>query len=173
QLPDASFTRSLAAHPVFNAAWEGQDLMRWDHVNIGIAVEVSDGLVAPAILGCEALDLAATNEALSDLVARVRAGKARAREWSEPTFTLSNLGMFGVAQFTAIIVPPQIAILATGRIEARAVVRDGAIVVRQVMAATLSADHRAVEGGNGPVPWNGQGIFGAFREMIRLAVIGA
>ncbi len=137
---------SLAEHPALNAVWQGPELVRQDDVNIGVAIEVPDGLLAPAIMNCGDLDLQATSDSLRDLVTRTKAGKLRAVEMSGATFSLSNLGMFDVSQFTAIIVPPQIAILAVGRTEPRAVVRDGSIVVRRTLLATLSADHRAVDG---------------------------
>lgn len=137
---------TLGEHQAFNAVWENDDLVRCDQVNLGVAIEVADGLLAPAIIDCGALDLEATASALRDLVARTRAGKIRAAEWSDATFTLSNLGMFGITQFSAIVVPPQVAILAVARSASRAVVRDGAIVPRRTMTATLSADHRAVDG---------------------------
>lgn len=137
---------TLADHPAFNATWNGDVLEQIDAINVGVAIALDEGLIAPALLDCQDLDVKATAAALRDLVARTRAGKLRAREMSEATFTLSNLGMFDVSAFTAIITPPQVAILATAKTEPRAVVRDGAIVVRQVMTATLSSDHRAVDG---------------------------
>lgn len=137
---------TLAEHPAFNATWNGDVLEQVDAINVGVAIAVDDGLIAPALLDCRDLDLEATAAALGDLVARTRAGKLRAREMSEATFTLSNLGMFDVSAFTAIITPPQVAILATAKTEPRPVVRDGRVVVRQLMTATLSSDHRAVDG---------------------------
>ncbi len=137
---------TLSHHPAFNAAWNGDVLERVDAVNVGVAIGLDDGLIAPALLDCQDMDLESTAAALRNLVTRTRAGKLRAREMSDATFTLSNLGMFDVTAFTAIITPPQVAILATGKTEPRPVVRDGEIVVRQVMTATLSSDHRAVDG---------------------------
>lgn len=137
---------TLAEHPSFNAVWEGDSLELVEAINIGVAIALDDGLIAPAILGCEALGVEELAAALSDLVTRTRAGRLRAPELTEATFTLSNLGMFEVSQFTAIVVPPQVAILATAKAEARPVVRDGAVVVRRIMTATLSSDHRAVDG---------------------------
>jgi len=102
--------------------------------------------MAPALLDCGVLDAERIGVNLRDLVARTRAGRLRAPELSDATITISNLGMFGVTQFTAIITPPQVAILATGRTEPRAVVENGAVVVRQRMTATVSADHRALDG---------------------------
>jgi len=137
---------TLAEHRSFNAVWEGETLQLAEAINIGVAIALDDGLIAPALLGCEALGVEEIGAALGDLVGRTRAGRLRAPELSEATFTLSNLGMFEVSQFTAIVVPPQVAILATGKAEPRAVVRDGAVVARRTMSATLSSDHRAVDG---------------------------
>jgi len=137
---------TLAEHRSFNAVWEGDSLQLVDAINIGVAIALDDGLIAPALLGCERLGVEELAAALGDLAARTRAGRLRAPELTEATFTLSNLGMFEVSQFTAIVVPPQVAILATARAEPRPVARDGAVVVRRVMTATLSSDHRAVDG---------------------------
>jgi pyruvate dehydrogenase E2 component (dihydrolipoamide acetyltransferase) len=144
-----ALAETLVEHPAFNAVWEGDDLIRRADVNIGVAIDVPDGLLAPALIGCESRDLEAIAAGLRDLVARTKAGKIRAPEWADATFTLSNLGMFEIAQFTAIVVPPQVAILAVGQTMPAAVVRDRAVVVRQVVQATLSADHRAVDGAGG------------------------
>jgi pyruvate dehydrogenase E2 component (dihydrolipoamide acetyltransferase) len=137
---------TLTAHPEFNAVWNNDVLERWDAINVGVAIAVDDGLIAPALLDCanrDADDLAA---GLADLTARTRAGRLRGAEMTDATFTLSNLGMFEVSQFTAIVTPPQVAILATGRAYERPVVRDGEIVVRRIMNATLSSDHRVLDG---------------------------
>jgi pyruvate dehydrogenase E2 component (dihydrolipoamide acetyltransferase) len=137
---------TLAEHPAFNAVWSGDTVERWDAINIGVAIAVDDGLIAPALLDCRDRGIGDLAAGLSDLVARTRAGKLRAAEIGEGTFTLSNLGMFDVTAFTAIITPPQIAILATARTVERPVVRDGQVIVRNVMTATLSSDHRVVDG---------------------------
>jgi pyruvate dehydrogenase E2 component (dihydrolipoamide acetyltransferase) len=137
---------TLAEHPAFNAAWSGDAVERWDAINIGVAIALDDGLIAPALLDCRTRDVHDLARGLADLVERTRAGKLRAPEVGEATFTLSNLGMFDVSQFTAIITPPQVAILATARTVERPVVQDGAVVVRRVMTATLSSDHRVVDG---------------------------
>jgi pyruvate dehydrogenase E2 component (dihydrolipoamide acetyltransferase) len=141
-----AIAQSLAAYPALNAVWNGETLEQVDAINIGIAVAIPDGLIAPALLDCGTKDLATISSELRDLVARTKAGKLKPAEFSDATFTLSNLGAFPVTQFTAIVTPPQVAILATGKSESRAVVRDGAIVARQMLTATLSADHRAVDG---------------------------
>ncbi len=141
-----ALAQSLAAAPALNAVWNGETLERVDQINIGIAIAIPDGLIAPALLDCGSKDLATISSELRDLVARTKANKLKPAEFADATFTLSNLGSFPVTQFTAIVTPPQIAILATGRSEQRAVVRDGAVVARQMLTATLSADHRAVDG---------------------------
>ncbi len=137
---------TLAEHPAFNAVWNGDVVEGWDAINIGVAIALDDGLIAPALLDCRERGIADLAADLGDLVARTRAGKLRAAEIGEGTFTLSNLGMFDVTAFTAIITPPQVAILATAKTVERPVVRDGEIVVRKVMTATLSSDHRVVDG---------------------------
>ena len=141
-----ALAQSLAAAPALNAVWNGETLERVDQINIGIAIAIPDGLIAPALLDCGSKDLATISSELRDLVARTKANKLKPAEFADATFTLSNLGSFPVTQFTAIVTPPQVAILATGRSEQRAVVRDGAVVARQMLTATLSADHRAVDG---------------------------
>ena len=137
---------TIAEHPQFNAVWNGDALERVDAINIGVAIALDDGLIAPALLDCGHRDAERIGADLRDLVARTHAGRLRAPEVSDATFTLSNLGMLDVTQFTAIVTPPQVAILATGRTEPRAVVKDGQVVVGQRMTATISADHRALDG---------------------------
>ena len=140
---------ALAEHPAFNATWNGDVIERVDAINIGVAIALDDGLIAPALLDCRERGVADLGAGLADLVARTRAGRLRAPEIGEGTFTLSNLGMFEVTAFTAIVTPPQVAILATARTVERPVVRNGEVVVRRVMTATLSADHRVVDGAGG------------------------
>src|SRR5918994_290015 len=111
-----------------------------------VTSEIEVDVLAPALLNCAERDVDDLAAGLGDLTARTRAGKLKAAEMTDATFTLSNLGMFEVTQFTAIVTPPQVAILAVGRGYERPVVRDGAVVVRRIMQATLSADHRAVDG---------------------------
>ena len=137
---------ALVGHPAFNAVWNGEIVERWDAINIGVAIALEDGLIAPALLDCRHRGVADLAAGLADLVTRTRAGKLRGSEIGQGTFTLSNLGMFDVTAFTAIITPPQVAILATARTVERPVVRGGEIVVRRIMTATLSADHRVVDG---------------------------
>ncbi|MFN2629891.1 MAG: 2-oxo acid dehydrogenase subunit E2 [Gaiellaceae bacterium] len=136
----------LRAHAELNAVWGEEGLLRMRSINVGVAVALDDGLIAPALIGCDALTTLEVSAALRDLVERARTGKLRGSELTDATFTLSNLGMFEVSAFAAIVTPPQVAILATGR--AYRVPRyDGdRLVPRLVLTATLSADHRAVDG---------------------------
>lgn len=147
----AFMLRALAAvlprHPIFNGIWRDDGVLeRVEAVNIGVAVALEDGLVAPALLDCAGREVEEIGASLRDLVDRARKGRLRAAEINDATFTLSNLGMYEVSAFAAIITPPQVAILATGATEPRPVVRNGEVVVRRMMTATLSADHRAVDG---------------------------
>jgi pyruvate dehydrogenase E2 component (dihydrolipoamide acetyltransferase) len=138
---------ALGQHPAFNAVWNGDILEQVDAINIAVAIDLGEGgLIAPALLGCDSKSVSQIAADLRDLVTRTRAGKLRAPEIADGTFTLTNLVMLGVTQFTAIITPPQVSTLATGSTEPRPVVRDGEIRVRRVMTATLSSDHRAVDG---------------------------
>lgn len=137
---------ALAEHPMLNAVWDGGAVYQVTALNIGVAIALEGGLVAPALLDCRHRPVADIAAGLADLTARARHGRLRAPEISDATFTVSNLGMFDVASFSAIIAPPQVAILALGRVEPRPVVRDGQICVRHLMTATVSADHRVVDG---------------------------
>jgi pyruvate dehydrogenase E2 component (dihydrolipoamide acetyltransferase) len=138
---------SLRAIPIFNSVWTDGGLLMAEEINVGVAVALEGGLIAPAVLGCRDLDLLETAERVSDLVDRARANKLRAAEMTEATFTLSNLGMFDVASFIALVTPPQVGILAAGKSIVRALVaEDGTLTTGPVLVATLSADHRAVDG---------------------------
>jgi len=137
---------TLASEPEFNAHWTeaGHELI--DDINLGVAIDMPAGLIAPAIVDCGELDVPEFSARLKDLAQRTKQGKLRAAEMNEATFTLSNLGMFDVTLFTAIVTPPQVAILATGKSQALPRVIDGEITIQTVMTATLSSDHRAVDG---------------------------
>jgi len=137
---------TLAEEPEFNAHWTeaGHELI--DDINLGVAIDMPAGLIAPAIVDCAELDVAEFSARLKDLAQRTKQGKLRAAEMNEATFTLSNLGMFDVSSFTAIVTPPQVAILATGRSQPMPRVVDGDIAIQTIMTATLSSDHRAVDG---------------------------
>lgn len=137
---------ALRQHPKLNAVWTDDGLLQASALNIGIAIALDEGIVAPALLAADELDVDATSAALRDLVGRARASRLRPAELTEATFTLSNLGMFDVSAFTAIVTPPQVAILATARPVERCLFDDGSPISRSMMTATLSADHRALDG---------------------------
>ncbi len=138
--------RALTASPSLNAVWSGEQLEIVEHLNIGVAIALDDGLIAPALLDVAGRSPEELSDLLRDLASRARAGKLRVPELTDGTFTVSNLGMFDVTSFGAIITPPQVAILATGRVIQTPVVEDGRIEIRSMMNATMSADHRAVDG---------------------------
>jgi pyruvate dehydrogenase E2 component (dihydrolipoamide acetyltransferase) len=137
---------ALRQQPRFNSVWTDEGLLEVDEINVGVAIALEGGLIAPALLGLDGLGLPAAAAALRDLVDRARTTKLRPAELTDATFTLSNLGMFDVTAFTAIVTPPQIAILATGRTVERVVLVAGEARAVSVMTATRSADHRAVDG---------------------------
>lgn len=142
----AACIHTLREHPEANSVWTEEGLLRAEDVNVGVAVALDDGLLAPALLGVDGLGLPELAQALRELVERARAGRLRVPELTQGTFTLSNLGMFAVSAFAAIVTPPQVAVLATARPCERWIVEDGKAVVRKVMTVTLSADHRALDG---------------------------
>jgi pyruvate dehydrogenase E2 component (dihydrolipoamide acetyltransferase) len=137
---------ALREHPKLNSVWTPDGLLQATTVNLGIAIALDDGLVAPALLGADHLGVDTTADALRDLIDRARGSRLRPAEMTEATFTLSNLGMFDVSGFTAIVTPPQVAILAVARPVQRWSIEDGEPRRRSVMTATLSADHRALDG---------------------------
>jgi pyruvate dehydrogenase E2 component (dihydrolipoamide acetyltransferase) len=138
--------QALSEHPKLNSVWTADGLLQASSVNLGIAVALDDGLVAPALLDADGLDFDETAAALRDLIGRARESRLRPAEMTDATFTLSNLGMFDVSAFTAIVTPPQVAILAVARPVERWTFADGGPVRRSMMTATLSCDHRALDG---------------------------
>ena len=136
----------LMRHRAVNALYAGDAVELHPSANIGIAVATDRGLLVPVIPRCETLTVAEIAAARADLVARSRDGKLQAADLEGGTFTISNLGMYGVEQFVAVLNPPQAAILAVGAIEDRPVVRDGEVVARPTMTLTLTCDHRTIDG---------------------------
>ena len=137
---------ALMRHREVNALYAGDAIELHPSANVGIAVATDRGLLVPVIPGCEALTVAEIAVARADLVARARDGKLQAADLEGGTFTISNLGMYGVEQFVAVLNPPQAAILAVGAIEERPVARDGELVARPMMTMTLTCDHRTIDG---------------------------
>lgn len=142
----AECAATLADHPAINAHYGENAVVEYDAVNIGLAVASERGLTVPVIHGAEALSLAEIAARRKELVEKVRSGRIGIREVSGGTFTVSNLGMFGVARFTAIINPPQVAILAVGATSKRQVWNGGDPTWRDICELTLTSDHRAVDG---------------------------
>lgn len=140
---------ALIAVPKANASWEGENTRYFQHADIAMAVAVDGGLVTPVVWAAEQKGLAALSGITRDLALRAREGKLAPEEFSGGSFTISNLGMYGIREFAAVINPPQGAILAVGAGEERPVVRDGQLAVATVMSVTLSADHRVVDGAVG------------------------
>ncbi len=142
----ALVARVLAKHPRMNASWTAEGVRENGEVNVSVAMAVDGGVVAPVIRNADHIELgriAAQRQALTE---RARTGKLRPADLAEGTFTISNLGMFGVDSFTAIIIPPQAAILAVGAIVDRVVPFNAAPTIRPMMTLTLSSDHRVVDG---------------------------
>ena len=137
---------ALGRHPQFNAFFRGDHLQYHAAVNIGIAITLESGLIVPGISHCESKSLTQIAAASKDLIARAHSGALRQEEYGDTTFSVSNLGMFAVDSFAAIIFPPHAAVLAVGAVKEQPVVRDGQLAVGQVLKATLSTDHRVADG---------------------------
>jgi pyruvate dehydrogenase E2 component (dihydrolipoamide acetyltransferase) len=139
-------SRVLLKHPRLNSSWTGEGIRLHDHVNMAVAVAVNDGVVTAVIPNAHAAGLPEIGQQRRDVTERARAGKLRPSDIADATFTISNLGMYHVDEFTAIIVPPQAAILAVGSIADRVVAVEGKPAVRPMMTLTLSCDHRVADG---------------------------
>jgi len=137
---------ALLRHPALNATFNGSEVTRFGDVNLGIAVAVPDGLIVPVLRNIHLMGLKEIRQRSADLVDRARAQRLKQDEMTGGTFTVSNLGTYGIREFSAIINPPQVAILAVAAAEKRAVVRGEQIVARTMLSLTLSADHRIVDG---------------------------
>jgi pyruvate dehydrogenase E2 component (dihydrolipoamide acetyltransferase) len=137
---------ALLRHPTLNSTFNGTEITRYGDVHLGMAVSVPDGLIVPVLRNIHLMGLKEIRQRSVDLVDRARAQRLKQDEMSGGTFTVSNLGTFGIREFSAIINPPQVGILAIAAAEKRPVVRNDQIVARTMMTLTLSADHRVVDG---------------------------
>jgi pyruvate dehydrogenase E2 component (dihydrolipoamide acetyltransferase) len=137
---------ALKQHPVINSSWLGDKIRYNEHVNIGVAVAIEDGLLVPVVRFADGKSLSHISAEVKDFAAKAKAKKLQPSDWEGSTFTISNLGMFGVDEFTAIINPPDSCILAVSGIQAVPVVKNGAVVPGNIMKLTLSCDHRTVDG---------------------------
>lgn len=140
---------ALKKHPVINSSWLGDKIRYNEHVNIGVAVAVEDGLLVPVIRFADGKSLTHISAEVKDFAGKAKAKKLVPADWEGSTFTISNLGMFGIDEFTAIINPPDACILAVGGISQIPVVKNGQVVPGNVMKVTLSCDHRVVDGASG------------------------
>jgi pyruvate dehydrogenase E2 component (dihydrolipoamide acetyltransferase) len=140
---------ALRQVPAANASYSDDGLLMWDNVDISVAVAIPGGLITPIVRNADAKGLAQISNEMKDLAARAKDGKLKPEEFQGGGFSISNLGMFGIKEFAAVINPPQGAILAIGAGEQRPVVRNGALAIATVMSCTLSVDHRVVDGAVG------------------------
>jgi pyruvate dehydrogenase E2 component (dihydrolipoamide acetyltransferase) len=140
---------ALRQHPGVNASWYGDFIRMHDHIHIGVAVAIEDGLLVPVVRFADSKTLRQINAEVKDLSQRARDRKLQPHDWEGNTFTISNLGMYGIEEFTAIINPPDSCILAIGGIAQKPVVKNNLIVPGNIMKVTMSCDHRAVDGATG------------------------
>ncbi len=151
---------ALRQVPAANASWSDDAILIWERVDISVAVALDDGLITPIVKGADQKGLAQIAAETKDLAERARSGKLKLEEFQGGTFSISNLGMYGIREFAAVINPPQGCILAIGAGEQRPVVRDGQLAVATVMTCTLSCDHRVVDGAVGAQ------FLAAFKKLI-------
>lgn len=151
---------ALQRVPDANVSWTDSGMLKHKHSDIGVAVAMPGGLITPIVRKAEALTLSVISNQMKDFAARARNRKLKPGEYLGGTSAVSNLGMFGIKDFTAVINPPHATILAVGTGEERAIVRDGKVEVATMMSVTLSCDHRAVDGALGAE------LLGAFRQLI-------
>jgi len=159
---------ALKQHPAVNSAWMGDKIRINHHVNIGVAVAVEDGLLVPVVRFADTKSLSQIAAEVKDFAQRAKNKKLQPADWEGSTFTISNLGMFGVEEFTAIINAPNACILAVGAIQNIPVVKNGAVVPGHVMKLTLSCDHRVVDGATGSAFL--QTLKGLLEEPLRMLV---
>jgi pyruvate dehydrogenase E2 component (dihydrolipoamide acetyltransferase) len=140
---------ALRQHPTVNSAWMGDFIRRNEHVNIGVAVAVDEGLLVPVVRFADNKGLTQISAEVREFAQKAKDKKLQPSDWEGNTFTISNLGMFGIESFTAIVNPPDSCILAIGGIKEVPVVKNGQVVPGSVMKVTLSCDHRVVDGASG------------------------
>ena len=140
---------ALTRHPDCNAWWQGNSIRRFNQVHMGVAVAVPDGLITPVVRDAHAKGLGQISTEIRELAGRAREKRLQPHEYTGSTFSISNLGMFGIEEFTAVINPPEAGIIAVGAVEERPVVVDGQVVVQPRMRITMSCDHRVIDGAQG------------------------
>ena len=140
---------ALLQHPAVNASFQDKYIRYYERADIGVAVAIEDGLITPVVRSADQKSLSQIASEVREMAERARSRKLKPEEYTGATFSISNLGMFGIDEFTAVINPPEAAILAVGAMTPKPVVRDNAVVVRQMMRVTMSCDHRAIDGATG------------------------
>jgi pyruvate dehydrogenase E2 component (dihydrolipoamide acetyltransferase) len=138
--------KAIKRFPIFNSSIRGNQLIFHPHVNIGIAIDMDDGLIIASVPECENRDLVDLAKATKDVISRAQNGKLTDKEYTGATFTVSNMGMLGVDSFTAIINPPNSAVLAVGAVVEKPVFKNGDVVAARMMKVTVSSDHRVIDG---------------------------
>ena len=156
---------ALQQVPNCNVSWTEAGMLKHKHSDVGVAVAMPGGLITPIIRNAETKSLSTISNEMKDLAARARTRKLKPQEYQGGTSSVSNLGMFGISHFTAVINPPQSTILAVGASEERAVVRNGKVEAAHMMSATLSCDHRAIDGALGAE------LIGAFKRLVENPVM--
>jgi len=156
----AGAVEALKKFPEFNSTYVDDSPIIHEEINIGIAISTAEGLIVPAILGCEKKSLEEIAISSKDLIYRSNNGTLSSKEYTDGTFSISNLGMYNISSFSAIILPPQICMLATGTVEKKPIVSSNEIVIADIMTATLSGDHRVTNGAKGAK------LLEAFKEIL-------
>ena len=141
---------ALKQHPAINSAWLGDKIRKYNYVNVGVAVAVDEGLLVPVVRDADQKTLSVIAAEVKDMAAKAKDKKLQPKDWEGNTFSISNLGMFGIDEFTAIINPPDACIMAVGGIKQTAAFKtDGSVYPTNIMKVTLSCDHRVVDGASG------------------------
>ena len=140
---------ALVQHPQVNASFQDKVIRYYEHADIGVAVAIEDGLITPVVRAADQKSLSEIAAEVRELAGRAREKRLKPEEYTGASFSISNLGMFGIDEFTAVINPPEGAILAVGAMSPKPVVRDNEVVVRQIMKVTMSCDHRVIDGATG------------------------
>jgi pyruvate dehydrogenase E2 component (dihydrolipoamide acetyltransferase) len=140
---------TLLKHPAVNSSWRGDHILEYGRIDIGIAVAIEGGLITPYVRNADRLGLTELSSSIRELADRAKERRLKPEEYTDGTFTISNLGMFGVTSFSAIINEPEAAILAVGGMEEKAVVKKGAVMPGRTMTVSLSCDHRVIDGAEG------------------------
>jgi pyruvate dehydrogenase E2 component (dihydrolipoamide acetyltransferase) len=156
---------ALQRVPTANVTWTEGGMLQHQHSDVGVAVAMQGGLITPIIRKAEAKSLSAISNEMKDFAARARARKLKPQEYQGGSTAVSNLGMYGIKDFTAVINPPHATILAVGAGEERAIVKDGKVEAAHIMSVTMSCDHRAVDGALGAE------LIGAFKVLIENPVM--